>query len=73
MDATQCAALGFNSELVLCSDCDLLDETVHDAGELTLSGRARLTTNSNPAAAAATAVVHSAHTHAPHLLTRAYG
>ena len=30
-DATECAALGFNSELVLCSDCDVLEETVRDA------------------------------------------
>lgn len=29
--ATECAALGFNSELVLCSDCDVLEDTVRDA------------------------------------------
>ncbi len=28
--ADACASLGFNSALVLCSDCDLLEQTVHD-------------------------------------------
>jgi hypothetical protein len=30
--ATECSALGFNSELVLCSDCDVLEDTVREAG-----------------------------------------
>ena len=35
-DASACASLGFNSALVLCSDCDLLEQSVRDealAGE----------------------------------------
>ena len=30
-NAEECSSLGFDSELVLCSDCDVLEETVHDA------------------------------------------